>query len=108
MNEYELYHYGIKGQKWGVRRYQNKDGTLTPAGKKRNNEESKTKLNKDDIRELARIGGSICAGYLSGKLGSVAIFELTGSSGLAVALAPSMAILGYAKYYDFIGDRNDS
>lgn len=31
----ELYHYGIKGQKWGVRRYQNKDGTLTPAGKKR-------------------------------------------------------------------------
>ena len=31
----ELYHWGIKGMKWGVRRYQNKDGTLTPAGKKR-------------------------------------------------------------------------
>lgn len=31
----ELYHWGVKGQKWGVRRYQNKDGTLTPAGKKR-------------------------------------------------------------------------
>lgn len=30
-----LYHYGIKGQKWGVRRYQYADGTLTPAGKKR-------------------------------------------------------------------------
>ena len=31
----ELYHYGVKGQKWGQRRYQNKDGSLTPAGKKR-------------------------------------------------------------------------
>ena len=31
----ELYHHGIKGQRWGVRRYQNQDGTLTAAGKKR-------------------------------------------------------------------------
>lgn len=31
----ELYHYGVKGMKWGVRRYQNKDGSLTPSGKKR-------------------------------------------------------------------------
>ena len=31
----ELYHYGIPGQKWGVRRYQNPDGTLTEEGKRR-------------------------------------------------------------------------
>lgn len=30
----ELYHYGVKGMKWGVRRYQRKDGSLTRAGKK--------------------------------------------------------------------------
>lgn len=45
----ELYHHGIKGQKWGVRRYQNKDGSLTPAGKQKR----KTNANKDSDFELA-------------------------------------------------------
>lgn len=31
----ELYHHGIKGQKWGIRRFQNSDGTLTAAGRER-------------------------------------------------------------------------
>ncbi len=39
MNDYlktrELYHSGIKGQKWGIRRYQNEDGTLTEEGRER-------------------------------------------------------------------------
>ena len=35
MTDLELYHFGTKGMRWGARRYQNKDGSLTPAGKKR-------------------------------------------------------------------------
>lgn len=35
MDDNALAHHGILGQKWGVRRYQNKDGSLTPAGKKK-------------------------------------------------------------------------
>lgn len=31
----DIYHHGIKGQRWGIRRYQNPDGSLTPAGEKR-------------------------------------------------------------------------
>lgn len=37
----ELCHYGVKGQKWGIRRYQNPDGSLTAAGKKRARQEYK-------------------------------------------------------------------
>ena len=35
----ELYHHGILGQKWGVRRYQNADGSYTSVGKKRRSED---------------------------------------------------------------------
>ena len=42
----ELIHHGVVGMKWGVRRYQNKDGTLTPAGKKRYDRDIQTNLSK--------------------------------------------------------------
>lgn len=46
-----LVHHGVKGQKWGVRRYQNKDGSLTAAGKKRNAEFKKAE--NEVIRKLS-------------------------------------------------------
>lgn len=45
----ELYHWGVKGMKWGVRRYQNKDGSLTSAGKKR-----QKKLTADEKERASR------------------------------------------------------
>lgn len=45
----ELYHHGVKGMKWGVRRYQNKDGSITEAGKKRYARDAREKdFNKYD------------------------------------------------------------
>lgn len=49
----DLYHHGIKGQKWGVRRFQNKDGTWTPEGKERRNS------GNDRDREFELAEGSV-------------------------------------------------
>jgi hypothetical protein len=45
-----LSHHGIKGMRWGVRRYRNKDGSLTPAGKKRYDTMSDDAKTASDIR----------------------------------------------------------
>lgn len=60
MNNNELQHWGIPGMKWGVRRYQNKDGSLTPAGRKR----------ADKIRqEYLKVTGKKLTGYAVRKKG---------------------------------------
>lgn len=51
----ELYHHGVKGMKWGVRRYQNKDGSLTSAGKKRYDTDEKFRNKVDQKRKSSEI-----------------------------------------------------
>lgn len=52
-----LQHYGIKGQKWGVRRYQNADGSLTSDGKKRygSSDGSRSKTSEADAQKKERV-----------------------------------------------------
>lgn len=51
----ELYHYGKKGMRWGIRRYQNKDGSLTPAGKKRYGDLHEDYLNAHDGKSVKQM-----------------------------------------------------
>jgi len=48
---YYISHHGIKGQRWGIRRFQNDDGTLTSEGKERYNEGKITReLNRNELQ----------------------------------------------------------
>ena len=49
-----LQHWGVKGMKWGVRRYQNKDGTLTAAGKKRYQKKFEKEVKKNWMKTYSR------------------------------------------------------
>lgn len=50
----ELYHHGIKGMKWGARRYQNKDGSLTGAGRKRYKDDPEVRSAKATMKSARK------------------------------------------------------
>ena len=59
-------HHGILGQKWGIRRYQNADGSLTDAGKKRQKIKDEDKYDtKDTFKNATKVGAAAGLGVLS-------------------------------------------
>lgn len=82
----ELYHHGIKGQKWGVRRYQDVDGSLTPEGRQRYRADkgtqeildnsskfsTLTKKQRNEIANYGRISGGK-RGFLAGLAGGATL-----------------------------------
>lgn len=95
-NEYYLAHHGVKGQKWGVRRYQNPDGSLTDEGRRRYGFGSGkrglvTENTKSRLKRGAKLGAALGAAE-GGFLG--AVHGASVASAAAVAGYGSLAVAG--------------
>ena len=96
----ELYHHGIKGQKWGVRRFQNKDGSLTLAGEKRYNDSDGVKRNKS-IRRIKMEDKFIKKGLSKNEAEQKAAKRIKAEKIIAVAAALTVAsVIAYKKHID--------
>ena len=96
MNQ-ELYHFGIKGMKWGVRRFQKKDGTLTSAGKKRYSEDTAPAKSKPKSKHQKVLESKYRKAGLSKEEAEAAALKRIKTERV-VAVAGAMTIAAAAAY----------
>lgn len=98
----ELYHHGIKGQKWGVRRFQNSDGTLTDEGKKKIQHYKNVKALNKKIRKfnnnfsksVKKPVSAIYGGFSGAVIGTGLAKAMGGGAIKQVAATSISAVLG--------------
>lgn len=88
----QLYHHGVKGQKWGVRRYQNKDGSLTAKGKSRNNSEKQTDPAKAEKRKKVIKGVAIGTASVAAITATAVLVARSPKARTAIKSIRSMAV----------------
>lgn len=106
MQQNELYHFGIKGQRWGVRRFQKKDGTLTSAGKDRysdTDQAPKKSRHRQNLEANYRAKGMTKAEAEAAADKRIKIEKV-------IAITAGVTVAGCAAYYarnKYIADRTD-
>lgn len=104
----ELYHHGIKGMRWGVRRYQNKDGSLKAAGRKRYTEGDNKQLTDEEraarnakIKKAAVAVGAVAATAALAYVGHKYVKHLDSETSDIVKKARDNAIADNFEIYEY-------
>lgn len=107
IDDEELEHFGVKGMKWGVRRYQNPDGTLTEAGKKRygspenfDRAREKSKARQQKALKAAKVGALVIGSVALASVGGVKLDAAFNSGKGLAAIKKGSAVLSYGLQHE--------
>lgn len=89
-----MYHHGILGQKWGVRRFQNKDGTLTAAGQKRLEKKDAKWAHKNHDKIVSKARKDVSNNRKMAELMNESVKNVTAPSGRVVQFVAKRGEVG--------------